>query len=453
VSFEATSSLTARASLSRTVSSLGLAALLIGCGSPAREKPKPKSARPVAAVENSKADAGVLSDARPSSGGADAQAADAQAAGSAAATNAGGSDAAGTRAGTLRAAGAGAGGTGGTAPKAAECAPDSYRCDDTTLLICDKAGHFTADSGKHYDSPEACERAKQNGGAVCQAGQFRCVGDTIYKCNDAHSDFIVDPASKPCGAGLCNASLGRCNTCVPRSLTCTDDGKSVRTCSDDGQQTSARACDASAPICVDGSCVECRMDSDPSKTGCAAGNDCVRSNDQLTCKSSSGAAHGLTVEFCHAGACKVALAPGFDLALNADWSACTGSAAQEPLAATTLGVMLWPTTLTDLAIPLANTGWLCKLPPTNGARNSCIVNASQSARELYIWGTIETGCTYAWGVTPQGIDAALGPGCGNCSLVKHASDDSADYAFNLGVDTNCRCPKVHFAALPAKKAP
>jgi hypothetical protein len=194
------------------------------------------------------------------------------------------------------------------------------------------------------------------------------------------------------------------------------------------------------------------MDSDPSKTGCAAGNDCVPSADQLTCKSSSGASKGLSVELCHAGACKVALAPGFDLALNADWSTCTGSVAQMPFAASTVGVMLWPTAITDLAIPLANTGWFCKLPPANGARNSCIVNASQSARELYIWGTIETGCTYSWGQTPQGIDATLGAGCGNCSLEKHASDDSADYAFNMGLDASCRCPKVHLAAVPAKKA-
>jgi hypothetical protein len=338
------------------------------------------------------------------------------------------------------------------AAKCAQCAPESSRCDGSKLLICDKDGQYSVDSGKQYDSPDACDKALQSAGIFCQIGQFKCVGDTVYKCNDARTDFVVDTTLQgPCRAGLCNEQLGKCNVCMPRSVECSADGKAVRTCSDDGQQTVSQACDAASPFCTDGVCGECRMDSDPSKTGCAAGNDCTRSDKQLKCRSSSGEANGLSVEFCHAGACKLMLAAGFDLALSADWTMCAGSPVQAPFAANTVGVMLWPTAITDLAIPLANTGWLCKLPPSNGARNSCVVNASQSSRELYIWGSIESGCTYSWGQTPHGIDATLGAGCGMCTLAKHDSDDSADYAFNMGVDTLCRCPKVHFAATPAKK--
>jgi hypothetical protein len=161
---------------------------------------------------------------------------------------------------------------------------------------------------------------------------------------------------------------------------------------------------------------------------------------------------GLKVQFCHAGACKVTLAPGFDLDLKADWTKCVGSPAQAPLGADTTGVMLWPTALTDLVIPLADSGWFCKLAPTNGGSNGCIVNASQTARDLYIWGPIENTCTYAWGRTPTGIDATTGAGCGMCMFVAKPDEDSAEYAFNLGVDNNCRCPKIHFAAIAAKRS-
>lgn len=157
----------------------------------------------------------------------------------------------------------------------------------------------------------------------------------------------------------------------------------------------------------------------------------------------------LKVELCHAGACKINLAPQYDLDFQVDWSECDGSAAQSPFAAGTTGVMLWPTTLVDLAIPLANSGWLCKLPPSN-TKSECIVSASQSARELYIWGPVETACTFLWTQTPTGIDAILGSGCGMCKADPIAGESGATYAFNMGLDTGCRCPKARFTAMPAK---
>lgn len=158
---------------------------------------------------------------------------------------------------------------------------------------------------------------------------------------------------------------------------------------------------------------------------------------------------GLNIEFCAAGACKVTLAPQFELDFKVDWTECKGSAAQSPFAAGTSGVMLWPTTLVDLAIPLADTGWLCKLPPNN-AKSECIVSASQSARELYIWGPVEAGCNFLWGPTPDGIDAIRGAGCGMCKLEPKPEELGAAFAFNMGFDTSCRCPKAYFAAVPAK---
>ena len=133
---------------------------------------------------------------------------------------------------------------------------------------------------------------------------------------------------------------------------------------------------------------------------------------------------GLNIEFCAAGACKVTLAPQFELDFKVDWTV-------------------------DLAIPLADTGWLCKLPPNN-AKSECIVSASQSARELYIWGPVEAGCNFLWGPTPDGIDAIRGAGCGMCKLEPKPEELGAAFAFNMGFDTSCRCPKAYFAAVPAK---
>jgi hypothetical protein len=169
--------------------------------------------------------------------------------------------------------------------------------------------------------------------------------------------------------------------------------------------------------------------------------------------SSSTEMDSLKAQFCHAGACKVTLAAGYELDLKADWTACRGRADQQPLGADTTGVMLWPTSLQDLVIPLADSGWYCKLPAANGNRNGCVINASQTSRELYIWGPIETACTYTWGRTPSGIDATLGPGCGMCELAVHARENSGEYAFNMGADSDCGCPKISFAAVPAKMQP
>jgi hypothetical protein len=93
------------------------------------------------------------------------------------------------------------------------------------------------------------------------------------------------------------------------------------------------------------------------------------------------------------------LAPSFELKFGVDWSECRGDSNQSPFAAGTAGVMLWPTTLVDL---------------------------------------------------PGGIDALLGTGCGMCKLDESPAGDAASYAFNMGVDDGCRCPKIHFAASPAQ---
>jgi hypothetical protein len=186
-------------------------------------------------------------------------------------------------------------------------------------------------------------------------------------------------------------------------------------------------------------------------TGCDPGETCVHMDDTFMCQSASPVPDttGMLVAFCHAGACKVSLAPHYELEFKVDWSECMGSHADAPLTADAAGVMLWPTALVDLAIPLANSGWICKLPPTQGT-SECIVSASYSSRELYIWGPAETGCNFLWRETPDGIDAALGAGCGMCQFEQTPERDAASYAFNMGTDTACRCPKVYFAAVPAK---
>jgi hypothetical protein len=73
-----------------------------------------------------------------------------------------------------------------------------------------------------------------------------------------------------------------------------------------------------------------------------------------------------------------------------------------------------------------------------------------SKRDVYIWGPIESGCTYSWGETSDGIDAVLGSGCGNCPMSNQETKGAGDYAFNMGSDDQCRCPKIHFEAVATK---
>jgi hypothetical protein len=331
-------------------------------------------------------------------------------------------------------------------------AKDKPVCDGNTLVLCDATGQMTVNFSRVYASPEACQEDLARGDAVCSSGTFKCEQDSVYVCDDARREFVPDMRVKEsCASGMCNAQRGACNVCKPGSVSCNDAGDAVVSCSDGGQSRDTRACDDAKPKCVAGVCSECKVDSDPNKTGCESGSQCMRAGDRNTCVPVMTTAGALEIQFCHAGACKVTLAPGYDLDLKADWTSCRGSASQQPLGAPTAGVMHWPTALTDLVIPLSDSGWLCKLPPVNGEKNGCVIDAGDRSRDLYIWGPIESACTYSWQEMPDGIDAKLGSGCGMCMLTKRANENSGDYAFNMGSDEECRCPKVTFTALPTQK--
>jgi hypothetical protein len=73
---------------------------------------------------------------------------------------------------------------------------------------------------------------------LCTAGEFLgCAGDVARTCNAAANG--VD--SETCAAG-CNADAQRCNSCVPMTASCNNDGMALERCGTDGLVAETETC-------------------------------------------------------------------------------------------------------------------------------------------------------------------------------------------------------------------
>jgi hypothetical protein len=91
------------------------------------------------------------------------------------------------------------------------CEPDSYACDGQTLQKCDQTGQYSPTPIKKFDTVYACKEELKRLGGACKVGQFKCIGDIVYKCSADQTAFEEDPSVDPCEIGFCNELLGKCN--------------------------------------------------------------------------------------------------------------------------------------------------------------------------------------------------------------------------------------------------
>jgi hypothetical protein len=138
----------------------------------------------------------------------------------------------------------------------AQCVPDTFLCEAEKLKQCSLDGQWVeketcASAALCQEAAGACTEM------VCMPDMPTCSSDgsTLRVCNSDGSDFAQQ---QPCGAGLCDASAGRCNKCMPGSKTCS--GNALTTCSTDGQEMTATECvpsggDCSTATCRNSACV------------------------------------------------------------------------------------------------------------------------------------------------------------------------------------------------------
>jgi hypothetical protein len=75
----------------------------------------------------------------------------------------------------------------------------------------------------------------------CTPGELvACDGDSALYCS-AQANGIV---TESCGAPGCNATAGRCNECVPNTISCSADGTTLEHCGSDGVIAQSEACEA-----------------------------------------------------------------------------------------------------------------------------------------------------------------------------------------------------------------
>jgi hypothetical protein len=320
-----------------------------------------------------------------------------------------------------------------------QCEPDSYTCEGLTLQKCDESGQYSAVTGKKFENVAECQKELKNPSGACKLGQFKCVKDVVYKCNDSQTEFIKDTNIKDaCKPGLCNADLGKCNVCAPGMAVCNDKGDGIITCSADGQKTDETACGKDSPICYKGVCGQCKEDSDPSKTGCPNGSECTLTGNSRVCNSksnpNSGSPAGLWVAQCKPGICKVVLLAGYKLNFTGDYTKCTGAGTDGAV----IAVRPYPQNVSNLLSPgepIDN----CVITGHNGETAGCAVNPSSESRELAVEGPFETGCNYFTSV-----------GCKSCVLTDRSDEGKADFGFNSNFDTQCQCPLLHMEAVAAQ---
>jgi len=131
-----------------------------------------------------------------------------------------------------------------------ECAVGAKDCVGNTPRLCDTTGHWTTLTACSGSTP-LC-KAGSCAPPVCLAGDHRCSGDVLEKCNSGLSGF--DPVMT-CGAGLCDATGKECDDCVSGGKSCA--GSTPRTCDSTGHWLSLTPCMAPTPGCSAGVCTTC----------------------------------------------------------------------------------------------------------------------------------------------------------------------------------------------------
>lgn len=229
---------------------------------------------------------------------------------------------------------------GAPAGKCAVCLPGEHRCEGAELQVCAKDG-LSFEQVEACGSAALCNAGAGSCGMGCAAGAKTCVGDELRVCNADRTAFT---RAETCSPGLCDATGQQCDTCVPQTSSC--EGNAVRTCREDGQGFSTRACAAPTGICRgNGTCVECASNADcptpsnpcvaavcdvasgkcgtnprPAGTACSAG----------TCDGEGGCGECRSGDTKECGSDTGECVAGVQTCTGGRWGACTGSTSSRP---------------------------------------------------------------------------------------------------------------------------
>jgi hypothetical protein len=158
---------------------------------------------------------------------------------------------------------------GATSGACAVCVPGTFQCEGVMLNQCTDAGQYMP--AMECASADLC---KEDAGACldmqCMPNSVTCSSDgkTLKTCNADGSEFASE---EPCGAPGCNQTLKQCNVCMPGAKSCS--GNSLTTCSTDGQgmmemECAARGGECATSMCRNNACVAGVM---TVGTACSAG--------------------------------------------------------------------------------------------------------------------------------------------------------------------------------------
>jgi hypothetical protein len=84
--------------------------------------------------------------------------------------------------------------------------------------------------------------------ALCVAGELRCSGDVLERCDGA--SFV---ALDTCLPGLCDQAGGQCDVCHPGAVSCVST-TTRRSCDAEGQSETDAECPPATPSCEGGVC-------------------------------------------------------------------------------------------------------------------------------------------------------------------------------------------------------
>lgn len=118
--------------------------------------------------------------------------------------------------------------------------------------------------------------------SVCNDGGYRCAADTLQRCT---KDGNAWESVEVCEPGQCDMDVRGCRVCSPGASRCM--GTQVVSCNAEGTEATQTECAAPTPVCQNGACVECFVDTD-----CAADSCSKRTCTAGKCGASMPAAFG-----------------------------------------------------------------------------------------------------------------------------------------------------------------
>lgn len=166
-----------------------------------------------------------------------------------------------------------------------ECSPESVQCVGSTPQVCSPTGTWVTQAPCSGNTP-ICDR--ETGGCRCEEGSFDCEGQKLLACTDGEwKEAATCTGELP----VCDESSGKCE-CDSGARECRT-GYAARFECVDGEWNAVQ-CAAPNDVCVDGACVECDPESQPTCDG----------NVRVSCSAQGAEVHEACALVCDEGECR-----------------------------------------------------------------------------------------------------------------------------------------------------